>query len=43
MDADWSVELGTDDPALEFPWTSPDGAQGYIDLSNDLNGLDRIP
>lgn len=43
MDADWSVELGADDPALEFPWTSPDAAQGYIDLANDLTGLDRIP
>ena len=43
MDADWSVELGADDPALEFPWTSTDGTQGYIDLSNDSGGLGRIP
>ena len=32
MDADWSVELGRDDPALEFPWSSPDGSRRYIDL-----------
>lgn len=32
MDADFAVELGADDDALEFPWTSPDGAQHYYDL-----------
>jgi hypothetical protein len=42
MDADWSVELGHDDPALEFPWASPDGLQSYVDLSKDLSGLSRI-
>jgi hypothetical protein len=41
MDADWSVELGADDPALEFPWTSPDG-QGFVDLLKDRDGLSRI-
>ena len=33
MDADWSVELGADDPALEFPWSTPDGSQQYVDLA----------
>src|SRR5271165_4448473 len=41
MDADWSVELGADDAALEFPWSSPDG-HGFIDLSKDMDGLDKI-
>jgi hypothetical protein len=41
VDADWSVELGADDPALEFPWSSPDG-QGFIDLSKGMDGLDKI-
>jgi len=43
MDADWSVELGADDPALEFPWTSPEGTQGYVDLSKGMSGLDWVP
>jgi len=43
MDADWSVELGADDPALEIPWSSPDGSQRYIDLSQDLEALAEIP
>jgi hypothetical protein len=43
MDADWSVELGRDDPALEFPWASPDGSHGYVDLSTDNAGLNKIP
>jgi hypothetical protein len=32
MDSDWSVELGSDDAALEFPWSSPDGSQRYLNL-----------
>lgn len=32
MDADFSVELGADDDALEFPWSSPDGKLRYYDL-----------
>ena len=32
MDADWSVELGHDDPALDFPWSSSNGSKGYVDL-----------
>jgi len=30
--ADFSVELGAEDAALELPWSSPDGAQRYYDL-----------
>jgi len=32
MDADYSVELGADDPALEMPWSDPDGQFHYHDL-----------
>jgi hypothetical protein len=33
MHADWSVELGREDAALEFPWPSPDeDAPRYYDL-----------
>lgn len=32
MDADWSIELGDDDPTLAVPWTSPDGALRFYDL-----------
>jgi len=49
MDADWSVELGSDDAALEFPWSSPDGSQRYIDLRlhpdriNEVSEATRFP
>lgn len=32
MDADWSVELGIDDPTLAVPWSAPDGSLRYYDL-----------
>jgi hypothetical protein len=32
MDADYSIELGPDDPVLDFPWTDPTGEFAYIDL-----------
>ena len=32
MDADWSVELGADDPTLAVPWASDDGVLRYYDL-----------
>ncbi len=34
MDADFSVELGADDAALEFPWTSDDERLCYFDLKS---------
>jgi hypothetical protein len=43
MDADWSVELGRDDPALEFPWCSPDGSRRYIDLRQSPELVSEIP
>lgn len=32
MHADYAVELGREDPALELPWNSDDGASRYYDL-----------
>jgi len=32
MDADFSVELGHDDPVLDFPWKDPTGKLAYFDL-----------
>jgi hypothetical protein len=32
MDADYSIELGSDDPLLDFPWKDPAGKLAYIDL-----------
>jgi len=43
MEADWSVELGEDDAALEYPWSSPDGLQRYVDLQRQPERLPEIP
>ena len=32
MDADFSVELGREDPVLDFPWSDPSGKLAYVDL-----------
>ncbi len=32
MEADFAVELGTDDETLEFPWAAADGGPRYYDL-----------
>jgi hypothetical protein len=42
MIADYSVELGRDDPALELPWRSPDGTWRFHDLKSDLSSIDSI-
>lgn len=34
MQADYSVELGREDPALELPWRSDDGTRQYLDLKH---------
>ena len=34
MDADFSVELASDDERLEIPWAAPDGSCRYADLKN---------
>jgi hypothetical protein len=43
MLADYSVELGRDDPALELPWSSDDPAVRYYDLKNHPELLLQIP
>ncbi len=32
MQVDYSIELGSEDPALEFPWASDDGRVRFYDL-----------
>jgi hypothetical protein len=32
MDADFSIELGHEDPVLDFPWKDPSGELAYVDL-----------
>jgi hypothetical protein len=32
MDADFSIELGREDPVLDFPWKDPEGKFFYVDL-----------
>jgi len=39
MDADYSVELGADDPVLELPWSDPDGQVHYYDLRRQPEAL----
>ncbi|HXO38012.1 MAG TPA: hypothetical protein VN872_05220 [Candidatus Acidoferrum sp.] len=43
MQADFSVELGSDDPALELPWSSADPHVRYYDLKNHPELLQQIP
>jgi hypothetical protein len=42
MDADFSIELGADDPVLDFPWTDPDGKLTYVDAKRNPEMLARI-
>lgn len=43
MQADFSVELGRDDPTLEIPWSDPGGRLRYFNLKLDPASLNRIP
>jgi len=43
MQADFSVELGPDDPALELPWASDDPAVRYYDLRRCPELVGQIP
>jgi len=43
MHADFSVELGRDDAALELPWSSTDPAVRYHDLKTHPELLQQIP
>jgi len=42
MDADFSIEVGRDDPALDFPWTDPAGKLAYLDLKRRPELMARI-
>ena len=42
MDADFSVELGHDDPVLDFPWEDPTGRLAYFDLKRQPELISHI-
>ncbi len=43
MDADFAIELGHDDPVLDFPWTDPTGQLAYVDLKRNPELVESIP
>ena len=43
MLAEWTVELGADDPRLEIPWSAEDGSSRYLDLNRQAELLLEIP
>jgi hypothetical protein len=43
MDADYSVELGPDAPALEIPWRDPAGLLHYFDLRTTPAAIEQVP
>src|ERR1700759_606724 len=43
MQADFSVELGREDPALELPWASDDSSMRYYDLKRHPEQVLQIP
>jgi hypothetical protein len=42
MQADYAVELGRDDPALELPWMSKDESLRYLDLKQHPELVDEL-
>jgi hypothetical protein len=42
MDADFSVELGAEDPVLDFPWTDVSGRLVYCDLKRHPELLAQV-
>jgi hypothetical protein len=42
MDADFSIELGREDPVLDFPWKDPAGEFAYRDLKRHPELLSEI-
>src|SRR5258708_1608535 len=43
MQADYSVELGADDPVLEFPWSPDDAGVRYYHLKGHPDLVSNIP
>jgi hypothetical protein len=42
MDADFSIELGSDDPVLDFPWKDEAGNLLYVDIKRHPELVDQI-
>jgi hypothetical protein len=42
MDADFSIELGREDPVLDFPWTDPAGKLAYVDVKRHPESMASI-
>src|ERR1700687_1085767 len=42
MDADFSIELGREDPVLDFPWKDSAGKLAYVDLKRRPELMARI-
>lgn len=42
MDADFSIELGSEDPVLDFPWTDPAGKVAYVDLKRKPEAMAQV-
>ena len=42
MDADFSIELGREDPVLDFPWKDPSSELAYVDLKRHPELMARI-
>jgi hypothetical protein len=42
MDAEFSVELGDEDPVLDFPWTDASGRLAYFDLKRHPELLAQV-
>jgi hypothetical protein len=42
MDADYSIELGADDPVLDFPWIDPSGKLAFFDLKRHPDSIVQI-
>ena len=42
MDAEFSIELGREDPVLDFPWKDPEGKVAYVDLKLHPEACARI-
>jgi len=42
MDADFSIELGPEDPVMDLPWTDPSGKLAYFDVKRHPELLEQI-
>jgi hypothetical protein len=42
MEADFSIELGREDPVLDFPWTDPSGRLAYFDLKRQPKLIAKV-